>query len=295
MPQSWPVESYLQTKKGEKKRMKEIQNHYLTTFSPSKALVVISSGKIITTSLTVADVSGKPHKNVMRSIESLDCSPEFFKLNFEPKIYQVKKGNGAGYLSNEAMYEMTRDGFVFLCMGFTGAKAAAFKEKYIAEFNRMESFLNGPKTKPYLPVGKILQDVARHYRAAISISKNSGLRGNQAILRANRVTSQETGRDCLELVGLKALPVPENEPDYVPSDLGRKLGGQSGRAVNALLEKAGLQQSFRSHSGKIQWEPTEKGKAFAVLKETERKHCPGTCRQVFWRESVLNCLALAEA
>ena len=31
------------------------------------------------------------------------------------------------------MYELTRDGFVFLCMGFTGKKAAEFKEQYIAE------------------------------------------------------------------------------------------------------------------------------------------------------------------
>lgn len=36
---------------------------------------------------------------------------------------------------------MTKDGFVFLVMGFTGKKAAAFKEAYIAEFNRMEAGL----------------------------------------------------------------------------------------------------------------------------------------------------------
>ncbi|WP_395839891.1 Rha family transcriptional regulator, partial [Edwardsiella tarda] len=37
--------------------------------------------------------------------------------------------------------EMTKDGFVFLVMGFTGKRAAAFKEAYIAEFNRMEAQL----------------------------------------------------------------------------------------------------------------------------------------------------------
>jgi len=36
---------------------------------------------------------------------------------------------------------MTRDGFSFLCMGFTGAKAAIWKEAYIAAFNRMEAAL----------------------------------------------------------------------------------------------------------------------------------------------------------
>ncbi len=44
---------------------------------------------------------------------------------------------------------MTKDGFVFLVMGFTGKKAAAFKEAYIAEFNRMEAELCSiPQYKP---------------------------------------------------------------------------------------------------------------------------------------------------
>lgn len=274
--------------------MTEIQNHYLATFSPSKAIVVISQGRIVTSSLTVAEVFGKPHKNVLRSIESLDCSPEFFKLNFEPKIYQVKKGNGTGYLANQAMYEMTRDGFVFLCMGFTGAKAAAFKEKYIAEFNRIESFLNGPKTKPYLPVGKILQDVARHYRAALSISKNSGLRGNQAILRANRITTQETGRDCLEIAGVKALPAPEPDQYLTVSDLGKKYGNLSGRSFNQMLEKKGLQCSFRDCKGRLRWEPTQAGKRFAVLLDVEKQHCTGNAQQLCWKASVLDELHNSE-
>jgi Rha family phage regulatory protein len=39
------------------------------------------------------------------------------------------------------MYLMTRDGFTFLAMGFTGKRAAQFKEKYIEAFNRMEAEL----------------------------------------------------------------------------------------------------------------------------------------------------------
>ena len=36
-------------------------------------------------------------------------------------------------------YQMTRDGFVFLVMGYTGKKAAQFKEFYIRRFNEMEA------------------------------------------------------------------------------------------------------------------------------------------------------------
>jgi len=36
------------------------------------------------------------------------------------------------------MYHITKDGFIFLVMGFTGEKAAQIKEAYIDAFNRME-------------------------------------------------------------------------------------------------------------------------------------------------------------
>jgi phage antirepressor YoqD-like protein len=39
------------------------------------------------------------------------------------------------------MYEMTKDGFSFLAMGYTGTKAAEFKVRFINEFNRRESLL----------------------------------------------------------------------------------------------------------------------------------------------------------
>lgn len=84
-----------------------------------------------TTSLNVASVFGKEHKNVLNTIKQLGCSEEFSRLNFEPRDYKDSRGK------MQSMCEMTRDGFVFLVMGFTGAKAAAFKEAYINAFNAM--------------------------------------------------------------------------------------------------------------------------------------------------------------
>ena len=60
---------------------------------------------------------------------------EFNARNFALVEYRDAKGEA------RPQYLMTRDGFTFLAMGFTGAKAARFKELYIAEFNRMEEEL----------------------------------------------------------------------------------------------------------------------------------------------------------
>lgn len=97
--------------------------------------VSIHNGKAVTTTQDVADYFRKLHKDVLKKVSTLECSPEFNERNFAPVEYIDAKGE------KRPMYEMTKDGFVFLVMGFTGKKAAAFKEAYIAEFNRMEAEL----------------------------------------------------------------------------------------------------------------------------------------------------------
>lgn len=95
--------------------------------------VFIHDGKAVTTSQAVATYFIKRHDDVLKKIRLLDCSPEFTARNFAASEYIDSTGRKL------PMYEMTKDGFVFLVMGFTGKKAAAFKEAYIAEFNRMEA------------------------------------------------------------------------------------------------------------------------------------------------------------
>lgn len=98
------------------------------------------NGKPITTSRKIAEVFEKEHYNVLRDIESLDCSKEFNALNFELVKYKDKKGE------KRPEYIITKDGFVFLVMGYRGKKAAAFKEAYIKQFNAMEDFIKSIQT-----------------------------------------------------------------------------------------------------------------------------------------------------
>lgn len=96
-------------------------------------LVSIDGGEPRTTSLAVAKKFGKRHADILRAIKNIDCSKEFTKRNFALcfKINDLQNGKKQPY------YSMTKDGFVFLVMGFTGKVAAEFKELYINEFNRM--------------------------------------------------------------------------------------------------------------------------------------------------------------
>lgn len=99
-----------------------------------KPHLVLHEGQAMTTSMAVAEHFEKLHKNVLQSINNLECSSEFTELNFQLcfKTNELANGKSIPY------YRMTRDGFTFLAMGFTGKKAAAWKEAYIAAFNRLE-------------------------------------------------------------------------------------------------------------------------------------------------------------
>ncbi len=104
--------------------------------------ITIKNGRAVTTSIAIAEFFGKRHERVLDKIRNLDCSAKFTEHNFVSSKYTDSTGRKL------PMYQITKNGFVFLVMGFTGKKAAAFKEAYIAEFDRMEEELRRNNTTP---------------------------------------------------------------------------------------------------------------------------------------------------
>ena len=107
--------------------------------------IAVIDGQPTTTSRDIAETFGKRHDHVLERIRKLDCSPEFSAPNFRAAEYVDAKGE------QRTEYRITRDGFAFLCMGFTGAKAAQWKERYIHTFNKMaEKLAAKPAPRPAL-------------------------------------------------------------------------------------------------------------------------------------------------
>lgn len=109
-----------------------------TTPTLTQPEITIISGRAVTTSLAVAAYFSKDHKNVIQKIHSLECSPHFTELNFQLSDYIDSTGRQL------PCYEITRSGFMFLVMSFTGRKAALLKENYINAFDAMEVQLSAP-------------------------------------------------------------------------------------------------------------------------------------------------------
>ena len=96
-------------------------------------IVKSDSDRLSTTSKIIADVFGKVHRNICRDISALECSDEFRALNFEQSHYTSPQNKKI------KCYNITEEGFYFLAMGFTGKKAAKWKEEFIAEFKRLRT------------------------------------------------------------------------------------------------------------------------------------------------------------
>lgn len=99
-------------------------------------LVSMEDGIPMVSSKDIADRFGKVHRTVLRAIKNLDCSDEFREHNFVPSSYLSEQNKKL------PCFNMTRDGFTYLCMGFTGKESAKWKESYILAFNAMEKALN---------------------------------------------------------------------------------------------------------------------------------------------------------
>jgi Rha family phage regulatory protein len=100
-------------------------------------VVFAKDGEIFASSRDVAAFFGKEHRHVLDAVDNLiKTESDLGLLNFRQTPY-VEAQNGQTYRS----YEMDRDGFTLLAMGFTGGKALKWKLRYIEAFKAMEAEL----------------------------------------------------------------------------------------------------------------------------------------------------------
>jgi len=182
----------------------------------NKNLVLLNQkGESVTTSLIVAEVFGKEHNKVCRDIETLNCSLEFSVANFGETSY-VHPQNGQTY----KMYEMTKDGFSFLVMGYTGEKAGEFKEKFIIEFNKREALLHNDD---YI----VLRGMEILSRRNKELEQRNAAQAEQIALQAKELKAQapkaEYYDEVLDSVGLISTTIIAKDLGMSPQSLNKKL------------------------------------------------------------------------
>ena len=103
----------------------------------SEIILKEENGQVLASSREVAEKFGKRHDSVLRDIDNLIKSDStiLWSEMFKETTYTNSRGK------DYRCFDMNRDGFSLLCMGFTGKKALEWKLKYINAFNQMEEKL----------------------------------------------------------------------------------------------------------------------------------------------------------
>ena len=141
-------------------------------------IVLIKNQSAITTSILVAEKFERNHRDILRAIKKLDCSSDFTERNFTLSEYEDSTGRKL------PMYQMTKDGFIFLVMGFTGSKAAKFKEDYINAFNEMLDYINNEQKQLYKEYVDALEQFEKFSDLASQAGRTLNLVGKKLKPRA---------------------------------------------------------------------------------------------------------------
>lgn len=144
----------------------------LETTSATALLVpelITVEGKVTTTSLQVARHFNKAHKSVLRTIQNMECGDEFRRRNFAPAKYIDEQGKP------RESYQITRDGFALLAMGFTGKEAIRWKIAYLETFNRMEEALRAHYVEALIDDKQFRQGIPLKFKLKLMM-QDQGLR-----------------------------------------------------------------------------------------------------------------------
>ena len=227
------------------------------------------------TSLEIADLTKKRHDHVMRDIKSLIAQDAIAAPNFGGSKYKDSSGK------MNPMFDLDFKSTMVLITGYDAKRRSIVVDRWI-------SLETGQAQPAMVQKPASLLPIDREFRAAVRMAKAAGLKGNQAVLSANRLTKEMTGSDCLLLLGASNLVKKDQVQYFTPSYLGKQIG-VSGKAVNQKLKFAGLQKETRDHKKRIVWVVTEKGMKFAELSDTGKKHKSNGSPviQIKWAEAVL--------
>ncbi len=183
---------------------------------PANAVTMADNGQSVTSSRIVAEVFGKEHRDVLKRIRNIEVPLEWGVRNFAQSSY-INAQN-----KEQPEYQITKDGFVLLVMGFTGKKAMAFKLAYIEAFNKMERALNR-QPDPTSIEGAIIRNVI----------------GMAPLEQARLLVAMETKQFPKQIAKLAAP-----KPQPLPAPTADGLTGYNVTGLRRLLREMGVRKSW---------------------------------------------------
>ena len=142
----------------------------------------MKSGSPVVSSLDIARHFGKRHKDVLRAIDqaSTETGEEFTGRNFALSSYIDQSGRSLRH------FDLTRDGFVYIVMGFTGPAAVKWKLAYLDAFNKMEAELHGLAPGASLAVARRVEQLEGDLKALIDLCMDKPAEAGFVYVKAHK-------------------------------------------------------------------------------------------------------------
>lgn len=206
----------------------------------NEIVITNTNGQLTVSSLQIAESFEKQHKDVLEKITALRAENSAVTLMFIESTY--KAGTGKTY----KCYDITRDGFSLLVMGFTGKKALEWKLKYIEAFNLMEKAIKGQQ--------KQLDALLIQAKAdrATAMRLNAETRRLKLLFDNPQWKDMQLSGTGIETLGLKKLEevtgtdmgnaLPQTEKTWSATEIGKDFG-VSAQAIGKKANALGLKTS----------------------------------------------------
>lgn len=166
----------------------------------NEIILKVLNEEILASSREVADRFNKEHSSVLKNIEGENRNGKHINGLFDeilasgnPPTKYFKESSYINRGKSYKEYDLTRDGFSLLVMGFTGSEALEWKLKYIDAFNKMESILKEQNSKmmPTTYKEALLQLVQQIEENEVLVAENEKL--TDGIDRYQRFLCEKTG------------------------------------------------------------------------------------------------------
>jgi Rha family phage regulatory protein len=222
-------------------------------------LVFVQNGQVLTDSLTVSEMFGKRHDNVKRDIEITISNIDRLKESEEAKElginFNTLKFEEIEYHDSrnrvQKKYLLNFDAFMLVTMSYTTQRAMLIKVRYINEFNRMKEELQHQKQQAFQPktTAEMLlmyaQQMVENERKIKALEEDNARQNSRIEQLENKIEKRMTEEFEMQLV--------------TPTQIGKMFEPAiSGKEVNKLLQKAGLQWRVGG-----EWVATVEGKKYS--------------------------------
>lgn len=195
--------------------------------------ILNQDGQLVVTSRQVAEDFGKRNSHVVEAIENKvkSLTAENSEIEIE-KLFIPSTYNHNGNEYKE--YLLTRDGFTFIVMGFTGAKADCWKLKYIESFNKMEQTLRGQAKR--LSTEEMLEF---QFKYAKEVKEKVEEVDTRVTTLEERMTIETGSQKVLcDLVNKKVITVLGGKDTPAYRELGKKVFRQCWNDYKKILDVA---------------------------------------------------------